>query len=158
MRPFALLLALVLVAPACGRKKAPPPIEQPAVQKPAVEPRPLKAPPGVPDELRRLVEREWPGILKEGDAFLAKFKEFQNAQGSGDRAAMSALVEEARPLCQSAMDKWADIAYWVENKVADGAIDEATADKCRDFLRDYEKRVKEWESKNKVLKEFSTAK
>lgn len=157
MRRITLLLPLLLVAPACGRKKLPPPPDQPA-QKPVAEARPLKAPPGVPEELRRLVEREWPGILKEGDAFLEKFKEFQNAQGSGDRAAMSALVEEAGPLCRSATDKWAVIAYWVEDKVQDGGIDEATAEKCREFLRDYEKRVKEWESKNKVLKEFSTVK
>jgi hypothetical protein len=158
MRPVALLLALLLVAPACGRKKAPPPVEQPAAQTPVGPPR-INAPKEVPVALKNLVEREWPGIVRDGNAFLDKYKEFQAAQGSGDRAAMATVGEEARQLFDRANEKWAEIYYWADNELGDGKIDEATAEVCRKFLSDpYNKQVTEWTKKNKVLKEFSTAK
>lgn len=157
MRSLALILAVFLVAPACGRKKAPPQAVQPAVQAP-VAPTTIKAPPGVPQALKSLFEREWPGILKSGDAFLEKFKEFESARGSGDRTLMSSLAAEAGEIYKSASDKWAEISYWAENKRDDGAIDEATLKLCQEFLGSYEKRVNDWTKKSKVLKEFTTAK
>ena len=66
MRPVALLLALLLVAPACGRKKAPPPVDQPTpAAQPPVGPPKINAPKEVPSELKTLVERKWDGIARE---------------------------------------------------------------------------------------------
>jgi len=156
MRPIALVLALFLVvAPACGRKKTPPPANtQPVVETPVAAPR-INAPPGVPQELKDLVQRDWDKIVKEGDLFLAKFKEAQTAKEADDRAAMDVAIEEANHHYQLAADMWAEIAYWPDNEVGDGNIDEATADACRSWLGTYNRRVDEWTKKNKGLKEFS---
>jgi hypothetical protein len=160
MRPAVLLLALLLVAPACGRKKPPPPTGTGSTTTAeAPKPNPLPVPKGVPAELKNLVEKEWPAIVKDGNAFLDKYKEFQSAQGSGDRAAMATLGEQANQLFERANEKWAEIYYWVDNALGDGVIDEDTAEVCRKYLADpYNKQVTEWTKKNKVLKEFSTAK
>ncbi|MCK6458542.1 MAG: hypothetical protein L6Q95_01445 [Planctomycetes bacterium] len=158
MRLLPLFLAILLVAPACGRKKQPPPpTPQPSVQAPVGPPKVIP-PAGVPMELKNLVERKWPQIVKDGNAFLDKYKEFQGAQAAGDRAAMAAIGEDANGLFERANEAWAEIYYWADNMLGDGEIDEATAEICRKFLSDYNKQVTEWTKKNKVLKEFSTAK
>ncbi len=158
MRPVVLLLALLVVAPACGRKKRPPPAPESAPVE-APKPPPIIAPKEVPTELKDLVQKEWPAIVRDGNAFLDRYKEFQTAQGSGDRAAMAAVGEQARQLFDRANDRWAEVYYWVDNALGDGKIDEATAEVCRKFLADpYNKQVTEWTKKNKILKEFSTAK
>jgi len=153
MRLFPLFLVLVLIAPACGRKKQPPPPPAPVVQAPVEVSR--KAPPGVPQALKDLVDREWPSVLKDGDAFLAKFKEFQNTQGGRDRDAMDPLIDEAKENYEAALEKWADVNNWVQDREDDHSLDSATIEKCREFLAPYEKQVKEWGSKAKVMKEFS---
>ncbi len=159
MRPVALLLVLLLVAPACGRKKRPPPAAEAPPVNEAPKPPPIIAPKEVPAALKNLVQQEWPAIVRDGNAFLDKYKEFQTAQGAGDRAAMAAIGEEANGLFERANEKWAEIYYWVDNELGDGKIDETTAEVCRKFLADpYNKQVTEWTKKNKVLKEFSTAK
>jgi hypothetical protein len=158
MRLSLVVLALLLVAPACGRKKQPPPAPPPVSNAPVGPPK-INPPPGVPGALKHLVETEWPAIVKDGNAFLDKYKEFQAAQASGDRAAMASIGEQARNLFERANEKWAEIYYWADNSLSDGKIDEATAEVCRKFLADpYNKQVTEWTKKNKVLKEFSTAK
>ena len=157
MRPVALLLALLLVAPACGRKKAPPPAQSPVSQAPVGPPK-ITPPPGVPAELARLLDREWPLIVKDGEAFLETFKQFETARGSGDRAQMSSLAEDAGKLYEAASGRWAEISYWADNKRDDGAIDDATHEECQKFLGSYERRVTEWTKKSKAIKEFTTAK
>lgn len=156
MRPVALLLALLLVAPACGRKKAPPPVDQPApAAQPPVGPPKINAPKEVPSELKTLVERKWDGIAREGNAFLDKFKEATTARESNDRAAMDVAIEAANRHYQTASEAWAEIAYWPDNELADGKIDEATAEACRKWLDTYNKRVDEWTKKNKGLAQYS---
>lgn len=154
MRLIALVLSVLVVAPACGRKKAPPPpsttstIQQPAPTK-------ISAPASVPQELKDLVQKEWDSIVKEGDLFLEKFKEAQAAKEQDDRAAMDIAIQDANEHYQRAADMWAEIAYWPDNAEGDGKIDGATADACRNWLGTYNKRVDEWTKKNKGLKEFS---
>lgn len=156
MRPVALILALLLVAPACGRKKAPPPAAPPVSQAPVGPPK-INAPKEVPLELKTLVERKWDGIARDGNAFLEKFKEATNAKESNDRAAMDIAIEDANRHYQVASEAWAEIAYWPDNELADGKIDEATAEVCRRWLDTYNKRVDEWTKKNKGLAQFSRA-
>jgi len=157
--PFALALFALLLAPvACGRKKTPPPAV-PATN-PAATPTTstVPAPKGVPEELKSLVDREWPEILREGEAFLEKFKEAQEAQQAGDRMALDGLIEEANQHFQAANDGWAEIYYWVQNAEDDGDLDAESAELCRRFLATYNKQVDGWGKKNKVLKEFSRVK
>jgi len=155
MRPVALLLALLLVAPACGRKKKPPlPTTQPVVEAPA-GPAKVKAPPGVPQALKDLVQSEWSGIEKEGDLFVASFKEAQAAKEKDDRSAMDVAIAEANKHYKAACDAWAVIAYWPDNELGDGKIDEATAEVCRKWLDSYNKKVEDWTKKNKGLVQFS---
>ena len=155
----ALLLAALLLAPAaCGRKNPPPQVTPPSTPAGAPSAPPINAPKGVPAELKQLVEREWPGIVREGEAFLDKFKEAQTAQQAGDRTKLDGLIEQANQHFQTANDGWAEIYYWVQNGEDDGVLDAQTAELCRSFLSTYNKRVDEWSKKNKVLKEFSRVK
>jgi len=157
--PFALLVSALLIAPvACGRKNPPPAVTPGSTPAAAPSAPPASAPRGVPDELKRLVDREWPGIVREGDAFLEKFKAAQSAQQAGDRETMDRLIEEANEHFRAANDGWAEIYYWVQNGEDDGVLDAQTAELCRSFLSQYNKRVDEWSKKNKVLKEFSRVK
>jgi len=162
MARFATLGLLVLFAvAACGKKKGPPPAAvtpQPA-QAPA-QPQPPKAQPpgGVPAALTALLEAEWPGIKKNGEAFEAKFEEASKARASGDREAMNAAVEEARKLYQDAAEGWAKIIYWPDDQVDEGKMDETAAEACRKYLRTYERTVEGWNKKAKGLKEISTVK
>jgi hypothetical protein len=71
---------------------------------------------------------------------------------------MDVAIEEANRHFVAASDAWAEIAYWPENELGDGKIDEATAEVCRKFLERYNKTVTEWTKKNKALKEFSRSK
>ena len=157
MRPIALLLAaLVLAVPACGRRKKPPP--PPVETTPVVEPpkpNPIPAPKEVPAELKRLVEKEWDAIVKEGSAFERSFQAAQVAKDSGDRAAMDVAIDDANRHFQAASEAWAAIAYWPDDAVQDGKIDEATAEVCRKWLEPKNKDVEGWTKKNKGLKEFS---
>ena len=133
MRLFPLFLVLLLVAPACGRKKQPPPAPPPVSQTPVGPPK-IQAPPGVPQALKDLVQKEWDKIAKEGELFLVKFKEAETARTNDDRSAMDAAIEEANEHYQRAVDMWADIAYWADNEVGDGKIDERTAEECNKWL------------------------
>ncbi|HEX5136284.1 MAG TPA: hypothetical protein VFY93_04880 [Planctomycetota bacterium] len=157
MRLFPLFLVLLLVAPACGRKKAPPPAPPPATATAPVGPPKVQGPATVPQALKDLVSREWDKIAKEGDLFLVKFKEAETAKTNDDRAAMDAAIEEANVHYQRAVDMWAEIAYWADNEAGDGKIDERTAEECGKWLGTlgYNKRVDEWTKKNKALKEYS---
>ena len=157
MRSIALLLvALLLVAPACGRrKKPPPPAETTPPPAEAPKPNPIPAPKEVPAELKRLVEKDWDSIAREGAAFEKAFQSAQIAKDNNDRGAMDVAIEEANQHYQTASDAWAEIAYWPENAVADGKIDEATADVCRKWLEGKNTTVNGWTKKNKGLKEFS---
>ena len=158
MRPVSLLLVLLLVAPACGRKKAPPPADlpKPAANEPP-KPPPITAPKEVPAALKNLVQREWDAIVREGDAFLKKFQEAQIARENNDRAAMDVAIEDANRHYQAASEAWAKIAYWPDDELDAGRIDEATAEVCRKWLGEYNRRVDEWTKKNKGLKEYSRA-
>jgi hypothetical protein len=158
MRPIVLLLAMLLVAPACGRKAPPPPAEIPSQPQTPVGPPKISAPPGVPQELKDLVQKDWDKIVKEGNAFLAKFKEAQTAKENNDRAAMDGAIDDANKHYQAAADMWAEIAYWPDNARDDGTIDDATAEACKKWLGTYERTVEEWTKKNKGLKEFSRSK
>jgi hypothetical protein len=151
------LLALSLaLLPACGKRKAPPPPPPAPAQAAPASPKP-DAPGTVPQEFVSLVEREWPLIQKDGEAFLKKFQEAQ-ALGSGDRAALSPLIEEANKHYQAATERWAEINNWIDDREIDKKLDQRTIDKCRSYLDVHERKVSDWTKKNKVLKEFSTAK
>jgi hypothetical protein len=156
MRLIPIFLAALLVAPACGRKK-PPPAPPPVSQTPVGPPK-VNAPPGVPQALKDLVQKDWDRIVKEGEAFLAKFKEAETAKANDDRSAMDVAIEDANRHYQNATEMWAEIAYWPDTAQDDGKIDEATAEECRKWLATYNKRVDEWTKKNKGLKEFSRTK
>jgi len=159
MARFATFGLLVLFAvAACGKKKGPPPAVTPQAQAPVQQTPKVEAPGGVPAALTALLEAEWPGIKKNGDAFLEKFDEASKARASGDREAMIAAVEEARKLYQDAAEGWAKIIYWPDDQVDDGKMDETTAEACRKYLRSYERTVEGWNKKAKGLKEISTVK
>jgi hypothetical protein len=154
MRLIPVFLALLLVAPSCGRKKQPPPAPPPVSQAPVGPPK-VSAPPGVPQALKDLVQKEWDGIVREGEAFLTKFKEAEAAKSNDDRAAMDIAIEDANEHYQAALNAWARIAYWPDDAEAEGKIDEVTAEECRKWLGTYSKRVDEWTKKNKGLVQFS---
>ena len=168
MSRFALLFALsalalsVLVTAGCGKKMLPPPPA--ASPAPASNPAPVqaqpkvRAPAGIPQEVFDVFHENWPGIEKGGAEFSAKFTEAQAAQRSGDRAKMSAVIDEASLIYRTTTDSWAEIAYWPQNKLFDEKISQKTHDKCEAFLRKYGKTVTVWEKKAKALKEFSTVK
>ena len=101
MRLVPLFLALLLVAPACGRKKQPPP---PALVVPveAPKPAPVQAPKEVPAELKNLVQKEWDRIAADGAAFEKKFQEANIARDNNDRAAMDVAIEDANRHYQAA--------------------------------------------------------
>jgi hypothetical protein len=161
---FVLLFALsALVTVGCGKKKLPPP--PPAANPaPISKPAPVRAQPkatapaGIPQEFFDLFQANWPGIEKGGAEFAAKFTEAQAAQRSGDRAKMSATIEEASKIYRTTTDAWAEIAYWPQNNLFDEKISQKTHDKCEAFLRKYGKKVTVWEKQAKALKEFSTVK
>ncbi len=154
MRLFPLVLALLLVAPACGRKKQPPPAPAPAPVA-APKPSPVQAPKEVPAELKNLVQKEWDKIAAAGAAFEKKFQEANIARDNNDREAMDVAIEDANRHYQAATDAWAEIAYWPDNAVGDGKIDEVTAEVCRKWLERYNKDVDGWTKKNKALAQFS---
>jgi hypothetical protein len=168
MPRIALLMATVaLSVPACGKKKLPPPPPPPAqASSPAAphDPAPARASPrrtapaGIPQEFFDLFQSKWPEIEKGGQEFSKKFTEAQAAQRSGDRAKMSAAIDEASRIYRTAKDSWAEIAYWPLNNLDDGKIDQKTNDRCERFLRKYGKTVTGWDKKAKALKEFSTVK
>lgn len=157
MRLIPLFLALLLVAPSCGRKNQPPPAPPPVSNAPVGPPK-VQPPPGVPAALGQLLDREWPLIARDGEAFLAKFKDFENARAAGDRALMSGLADDAGDLYEAALARWAEVTYWPDNQLDAGKIDEATHEACQEFLRKYEKDVNGWTKKSKVIKEFTTVK
>jgi len=162
MSRFVLLIALsALVMAGCGKKKRPPlpPAANPApVSKPAPVKAQARAPAGIPQEFFDLFQANWPGIEKGGAEFSAKFTEAQAAQRSGDRAKLSAAIDEASLIYRTAKDSWAEIAYWPLNNLDDEKISQKTHDKCESFLRKYGKTVTGWDKKAKALKEFSTVK
>jgi hypothetical protein len=102
-----------------------------------------------------MVEREWPEVAKEGDAFLKKFQEAQ-ALGSADRTALDPLIDEANLHYQAATERWAEVNNWLADR--EGELDEKTVAAAYKFLDPYESKVKEWTKKNKILKEFSRVK
>jgi hypothetical protein len=159
MRPVAILLvALLVAAPACGRRKKPPPAApQPAPNVEQPRPNPIPAPKEVPAELKGLVQKEWDSIAREGAAFEKSFQAAQIAKDNNDRAAMDVAIETANEHYKIASDAWAEIAYWPDNAEADGRIDEATAEVCRKWLAEKNATVTGWTKKNKGLKEFSRA-
>lgn len=158
MRPVALLLALLLVAPACGRKKQPPPTGTPST--PTVDaPKPNlpPAPKEVPLALQNLVQKEWDAIIREGSAFEKNFQAAQIARDNNDRTAMDEAIAKANDHYQAAFDAWARITYWPDDELDAGRIDEATAEACRKWLGEKSQRVDGWTKKAKGLKEFSRA-
>ena len=156
MRPVVLLLALLLVAPACGRKKPPPPTGTSSTTTVDVpKPPPIPAPKEVPAELKNLVQKEWDAIARDGAAFEKRFQEATIARDNNDRAAMDVAIEAANQHYQTATEAWAEIAYWPDNAVGDGKIDEATAEICRKWLEEKNRAVEGWTKKNKALAQYS---
>jgi hypothetical protein len=158
---LAAFAASLLVSLGCGKKEMPP--EVPAMESnnssTASTPSQSKpAPAGVPQALKDRIDREWPQIEETGKQFLAKFAEVQAAQAAGDREKMQAGIHDANKLYMSAMDRWAEINNWVTDQQDGGKITDADAEACLRYLAPYEKRTKEWQSKNKPLKELSTVK
>jgi len=154
-----ILLCCALSVVAC-EKNSPAPAATPAKAAPSVTTPPeqpeaptIKAPASIPQSLVDKLQKEWPTIQKEGDAFVAKFKEARKLHESGGaRAALSKVITEANKHYIKAVEAWSAIYYSVDD------YDEALADKCRVFLRSRNRAVDKWGKYNKMLKEFSTVK
>jgi hypothetical protein len=147
---FAPLLALVLVAGCDKKSKAvPQPVLPVQPQQPTTPT--ISAPAQVPEALKQRIAREWPEIEKMGGEFMTLFNEAKTIRASGDREALSALIDRANPIFQQASDRWAEIYYSVDD------LDENTAEVCRKWMDSYDKKVHTWQVASKSLKEFSQA-
>lgn len=152
---FCAACSLILFA-ACDKKSRaiPKPSVQPPAPAAAVEPKPpISAPKEIPQSLKERVTRDWPSIEKEGEAFLESFNAARTAKSAGDRDKMDVAVEAARAHFNAALEKWNGIYYSV-----DDLNDERLAEKCRRWLRKWNRKVDSWTVKAKGLKEFSRVK
>ena len=149
VRSVPVLLLLALVA-ACdkGTSIPPPPVSEP-VQESAPS---IKTPIGVPKELGARVAEAWPGIEEQGKIFVARFHEASAARSSGDLAKMDVAVQAAKQAYMQATEGWNEIYYSVDD------LPEEQAERCRRFLRKWNKQVDGWTKQAKALKEFSRAK
>jgi len=144
-------LCVLLLFAACDKGPGkPPPLPQPQPQVPQAPT--VKAAPGVPQSLADKVAREWPGIQKDGDAFVVKFNEASAARAAGDRDKMDIAIEAARKHFNDALEGWNGIYYTVDD------MSEDQGETCRKFLRKWNKQVDSWTKKAKGLKEFSRVK
>jgi hypothetical protein len=137
----------------CEKKKLPqepPPIKNnPAPRQDTPK---IQAPPTVPDSLAKKIEAEWPAIKAEGDKFMEKFHELEGLRAGGDRAKMQPVVEAARGHYEKALEMWNTIYYSVDD------FDDAKAEACRRFMRQWNREVDKWTTNAKALKEFSQVK
>ena len=159
MTRLALVTLLTLLLPAaCGKKKRTAPPAPPAASKPAKEQPKPKPPGGVPHEFVNLINTKWPEAEREGDAFLAKFKEAAAARKANDRDKLKVAIDEAAGHYRIAKDAWAEIAYWPINEFDDGKIDQKTVDRCERYIKRHSSTVKGWDKKAKGLQALSTVK
>jgi hypothetical protein len=151
VRSVPVLLLLGLVA-ACDKGKSLPP--PPAASQPKEEESTpsIKTPIGVPKELGARVAEVWPGIEAQGKIFVARFNEALSARSSGDLAKMDEAVQAAQQAYINATEGWNEIYYSVDD------LPEDQAERCRRFLRKWNKQVDGWTKQAKALKEFSRAK
>ncbi len=158
-RPLVLAAALIVFI-ACGKKEKTPPVpttnNNPAPKADNPEPKKPSGSSSVPQAFKDRIATAWPAIEDKGNRFLGKFKEAQTHQRSGDRAKMQSAIEDASKLFRDAKDEWAVIVYWVVDEEDAGRLTEKGAEACNRHLRQYERRVKDWEKKAKALKELST--
>lgn len=155
---MARIIALcTLLAFAVSCDKSPTRIPEPHTNKSQVPSQPstpkISAPKEVPESLKSQVERDWPEIEKEGEAFLEQFAAATRARAENDRAKMDVAVDAAKKHYEAALEKWNAIYYSV-----DDIDDEDLAEKCRRWLRKWNKQVDGWTRKAKGLKEFSRVK
>jgi 16S rRNA (cytosine967-C5)-methyltransferase len=150
VRSLPVLLLFALVA-ACDKGKTlpPPPAPQPKVEESAPS---IKTPIGVPKELGAKVAEAWPQIEEQGKIFVVKFNEASAARASGDLAKMDEAVQAAQQAYIKATEGWNEIYYSVDD------LPEEEAERCRRFLRRWNKQVDGWTKQAKALKEFSRAK
>lgn len=153
IRPLLVASVLVLVTAACERKHVPKPPPGKTTQNtgPAEKP-PYKAPPApaeVPPSLKARIEREWPGILEAGTAFMQKFSEAGALRKSGDRDKLDEVIKEANKHFTRANDAWAGIYNDVED------MPEKQAKVCRRYISRWNRKVDKWVSAAKGLAQYS---
>jgi hypothetical protein len=156
MRILAAAIALIVFAVACERKVeiVPQPDTPPAKPaEPAKKKSTISAPKSIPADLKARVETEWPKIEAEGKLFMDAFDAARKANKEGNRDELAKQVEIAKKHFNNALEKWNEIYYSV-----DDIADEQLAEKCRRWLRKWNKQVDAWTSKAKGLKEFSRVK
>ncbi|MHC4931323.1 MAG: hypothetical protein ACYTGV_03940 [Planctomycetota bacterium] len=150
-RSVPVLILLAFVA-ACDKGKSLPP--PPAAPQPKVEESTpsIKTPIGVPKDLGARVAEAWPAIEEQGKLFVKRFNEASAARSSGDLAKMDEAVQAAQQAYIKATESWNEIYYSVDD------LPEDQAERCRRFLRKWNKQVDGWTKQAKALKEFSRAK
>ena len=146
------LIVLIVLAACEKRRDLPEPVvtEKPAAKQPEKKSSP--APKGVPQSLKDKIDQDWPGIKEAGDKFVVHFGAAQAAQRAGKRDDMQAAIDAAQKEFIAALEGWNGIYYSVDD------YDEATAEKCRRYMRTWNRQVDGWTKKAKALKEFSRAK
>ena len=155
MRILAAAIALFVFTVACERKveNVPPPPAPDKPAEPAKKKPTISAPKSIPADLKARVETEWPKIEAEGKLFMDAFDRARKANAAGDRDALAKEVDVANKHYNAAVEMWNGIYYSV-----DDISDEQLAEKCRRWLRKWNKQVDAWTSKAKGLKEFSRVK
>ena len=148
----ALVLFTFVACDKASRKAPPAPVVENTPKTPPKKKKP--APKGVPQELHDMVEAGWPAIEAFGDTFVAEFNKATKAKAANDRDTMDTAVAAASKAYRSAVDKWAEIAYWPTNTLDD----DAQIESCDRYLRKWEKKFKGWTKKSKALAQFQRAK
>ena len=156
---LAVLFALVAACDS-GANRRPPPAAPggtgaaPAPTGAATNPAPTGGP--FLAELKARVEREWPGIESSGQAFLAKYAEVEKLHAAGDRAGMATAIREATEQFEKANEAWAEIYNSIDDKMDSKAIDAATGEQCKKYLRERNATVTQWVQKAAAMSKFST--
>ena len=153
--PLLVLLVLVaFIAVGCGKKTGTttktPASNTTEPKKSSMAP----APAGVPQQIKDMVEREWPKVEVAGAKFEEAFARCKASMAKGDRPLQSDITEASRAM--NTLDGWAEI--WNTLYDMEGDLDKASMKKSEDYLGKYDRKVKAWTKKSKALKEFSTVK
>ena len=112
------------------------------------------APAGVPQEIKDMVEREWPKVEAAGAKFEEAFARCKASMAKGDRPSQADITTASKAM--NTLDGWAEI--WNKLYDMENEIGKASMTKTENYLGKYDRKVKAWTKKSKALKEFSTVK
>jgi hypothetical protein len=153
--PLLVLLVLVaFIAVGCGKKTG---TTTKTPTSNTVEPKKSSmapAPAGVPQQIKDMVEREWPNVEAAGAKFEEAFARCKASMAAGNRPLQSDITEASKAM--NTLDGWAEI--WNTLYDMEGDLDKASMKKAENYLGKYDRKVKAWTKKSKALKEFSTVK